>query len=288
MAGDARHSSRSLGIRPGGASAPIPEFVEPEREEEVDAKAAAHASRREWFRSIGEVFGILLVAVIVSVIIKTFLLQAFYVPSGSMETTLNSGDRIFVNRLASDPQDIERGDIIVFFDPNDWLGGAATANPDTSRVRKGVSKALETVGVLPASSGDHLVKRVIGKGGDTVACCTADGLLTINGVAITETYLDAGTAPSQIPFEVQVPAGQLWVMGDNRGNSRDSRQHHLEEGNGFVPESRVVGRAWAVFYPLSQAHLLESGRDVFVNVPDPSASAAALPSRVTTLPATSQ
>ena len=243
---------------------PIPDYLTPEEEEKADAREAASESRRTWVRSVAEFIGLIAIALIVSVVVKTFFIQAFFVPSGSMETTLNPSDRILVNRLADSPEDIERGDIIVFSDPNDWLHTSATDTED-----KGFfARFMETIGLLPASSGQHLVKRVIGVGGDTVACCDAQGRLTVNGVAIDETYLDPGVAPSEFEFSATVPHGQLWVMGDNRSNSNDSRQHQMMDGNGYVPTSRVVGRAWAVFWPYSEAHIIESGRDVFKNVPD--------------------
>ena len=256
------YSRRSPAVMP-----PIPEFVTEDEQAERDARQKARESRRAWFLTILEFFALAAIAVVVTVIIKTFLVQAFYVPSGSMETTLNKDERILVNRLASKPQDIKRGDIIVFSDPDHWLG--PNSMPQERPWYDIGSKVLETVGVLPADSGEHLVKRVIGMGGDTVECCTAEGLLRINGVPVNERYLDPGIAPSEIEFSVKVPKGQLWVMGDNRSNSRDSRQHQLETGNGFVPATRVVGRAWAVFYPLSRIHALADGREVFANVPDP-------------------
>ncbi|MBR5951360.1 MAG: signal peptidase I [Actinomycetaceae bacterium] len=241
---------------------PIPDYLTPEEEAEADAREEASESRRTWFRSVLEFAGLLAVALIVSVVIKTFFVQAFVVPSGSMETTLNPTDRILVNRLADSPQDIKRGDIIVFSDPNNWLSSSSNEAESTF-----ISRVMETIGLLPADSGQHLVKRVIGVGGDTVECCDVNGRLTVNGVPIDETYLDPGVAPSDFEFSVTVPNGQLWVMGDNRGNSYDSRQHHQVDGNGFVPNSRVVGRVWAVFWPYDEIRMIESGRDAFKNVP---------------------
>lgn len=245
------------------AVSPIPDYVTPEEEEAADAREEVSESRRVWLRSVLEFVGLLAIALIVSVVIKTFFIQAFVVPSGSMETTLKPNDRIFVNRLADSPKDIERGDIVVFSDPNNWLTPPASAGE-----RSFISRVMETIGLLPADSGQHLVKRVIGVGGDTVECCDAQGRLSVNGVALDETYLNPGVAPSDFDFSVTVPNGQLWVMGDNRSNSNDSRQHHEMDGNGFVPTSHVVGRVWAVFWPYDEMHIIESGRDVFTNVPD--------------------
>ncbi|MBR6459239.1 MAG: signal peptidase I [Actinomycetaceae bacterium] len=246
---------------------PIPDYLTPEEEEAADAREEASESRRTWLRSVLEFVGLLAIALVVSVVIKTFFIQAFVVPSGSMETTLKPGDRIFVNRLADSPDDIERGDIIVFSDPNNWLSAPADDGESTG-LGSFISRTMETVGLLPADSGQHLVKRVIGVGGDTVECCDVQGRMSVNGVALDETYLDPGIAPSDFDFSVTVPNGQLWVMGDNRGNSNDSRQHHEMDGNGFVPNSHVVGRVWSVFWPYEEMHVIESGRDVFKNVPD--------------------
>jgi signal peptidase I len=108
---------------------------------------------------------------------------------------------------------------------------------------------------------------VIGIGGDRVKCCTAAGNLTVNGVELKETYLDQGVRPSEVAFDVVVPKGKLWVMGDNRSNSRDSRYHASSEGNGFVPVDNVVGRAWAIFYPFSRFGGIPSASSVFSSVP---------------------
>lgn len=222
------------------------EAVDPENEEDAaEEKAEKHSS---WLSNTLEFVSILIVALLISVLIKTFLLQAYYVPSGSMENTLQVGDRIAVNRMARSVEDIHRGDIVVFVDPGGWLA----EQPDTrSGFERVTSNLLQAVGLLPQNTGHHLVKRVIGIGGDNVACCTAEGLLTVNGEPIRETYLKDGEVPSQQEFSVVVPQDHLWVMGDNRSNSRDSRYHELEEGNGFVPVANVEGRAWAIFYPFS-------------------------------------
>ncbi|MBP3223021.1 MAG: signal peptidase I [Actinomycetaceae bacterium] len=252
-----------------GEIPPIPEYIDTELSEEEREKYEEELEyeRRTWMRSVLEFVGILGVALIISVVVKTFFVQAFYVPSGSMESTLVVDNRILVNRLANEPEDIRRGDIVVFSDPNNWLGSHDDDQPWWTDIG---SKSLQAVGLLPASSGDHLVKRVIGIGGDTVECCTVDGYITVNDTPIIETYLDEGVAPSNEDFKVTVPEGQLWVMGDNRDHSKDSRYHNAAESNGFVPVTNVVGRAWAVFYPFSDMHMLEDENDVFDNVPDPS------------------
>ena len=229
------------------SDADVDQEVDPEQAEDDAAEEKAE-KRSSWLSNTLEFMAILIVALLISVLIKTFLLQAYYVPSGSMENTLQVGDRIAVNRMARDSEDIHRGDIVVFVDPGDWLA----EQPDTrSGFEKATSSVLQAVGLLPQNTGHHLVKRVIGIGGDRVACCTDKGLLTVNGEPIEEPYLREGEIPSQQEFSVNVPQDHLWVMGDNRSNSRDSRYHELEDGNGFVPVINVEGRAWAIFYPFS-------------------------------------
>ena len=229
-----------------------------------DNDGAAEESRGSWLRGLVEFVGILALALLFSVLIKTFLMQAYYVPSGSMEQTLQNGDRIAVNRTARDIEDIHRGDIVVFVDPGDWLED----KPDTRNgFQRVTSDVLETIGLLPQDSGHHLVKRVIGVGGDEVACCTDEGLLTVNGEPIEEDYLAEGMAPSLQEFSVTVPQGELWVMGDNRSNSQDSRYHELVEGNGFVPVENVEGRVWSIFYPFSRIGGIEH-TESFDSVPE--------------------
>lgn len=183
-------------------------------------------------------------SLVIATLVRIFLVQAFLIPSQSMEETLLVGDRVLVSKLTTRFGEIQRGDVVVFADPDSWLSpipdqGAATVG---SRVRD----ALQFVGVLPDDSEGHLIKRVIGIGGDTVACCDDDGRVTVNGVAIDESaYLRPGDEPSASPFEVEVPDGELFVMGDHRSNSGDSRV------NGAVPEDRVTGRAFAVVWPIS-------------------------------------
>jgi signal peptidase I len=183
-------------------------------------------------------------SLVIATLVRIFLVQAFLIPSQSMEETLLVGDRVLVSKLTTRFGEIQRGDVVVFADPDSWLSpipdqGAATVG---SRVRD----ALQFVGVLPDDSEGHLIKRVIGIGGDTVACCDDDGRVTVNGVAIDESaYLRPGDEPSASPFEVEVPDGELFVMGDHRSNSGDSRV------NGTVPEDRVTGRAFAVVWPIS-------------------------------------
>jgi signal peptidase I len=202
---------------------------------------------------VRELPGIVITALVISVLIKTFLVQAFYIPSGSMENTLLVNDRVLVNKLADKPDEIHRGDVIVFRDPGGWLNGPQT----TSRggllglVRDG----LVFVGLAPAAGEEDLIKRVIGVGGDKVACCDA-GRVTVNGVPLDEPYLFPGDKPSEQTFSKTVPAGELWVMGDHRSVSEDSRFHTEQPGKGFVPVDDVIGRAFTIVWPLDRARLL--------------------------------
>lgn len=232
--------------------------------QEASAPADAPEATGSWLRSVGEFFLVIVAALVISVLIKTFFVQAFWVPSGSMESTLMPGDRIAVSRMNRGVEDIHRGDVVVFSDPGAWL--ESTEESD-SWFTHTVSEALQAVGLLPQNTGEHLVKRVIGIGGDTVACAGNGAPITVNGVAIDETYLDADVVPSETAFSVTVPEGKLWVMGDNRADSKDSRYHEAVEGNGFVPVENVAGKAFAIFYPLSRFGGLPDGASAFADVP---------------------
>jgi signal peptidase I len=187
------------------------------------------------------------IALVLAVIIKTFLAQAFYVPSESMEKTLMPNDRIIVEKVSSwtggEPQ---RGDIVVFKDPGGWL------NPTQVRTATGpMAKALEAIGLYP--TGGHLVKRVIGVGGDTVRCCDAKGRMEVNGTPLNEGYLAPGDKPSLVPFTINVPKGYIWVQGDHRSDSEDSRYHRGGPAGGAVPVDDVVGRVVALVWPWGHA-----------------------------------
>ncbi|MBM9433000.1 signal peptidase I [Flaviflexus equikiangi] len=214
-----------------------------------------------------ELVTVIAFALVVSVLIKTFLFQAFYIPSSSMTNTLEIGDRIIVNKLADSVDDINRGDIVVFVDPGGWLDDQP--DPDRSALVDGLYTIGETIGLLPRDSGQHLVKRVIGVGGDEVECCSEGGEILVNGVPIDEPYIREGTIPSGMDFHVIVPSGHLWVMGDNRSNSEDSRAHMGAPGGGFVPVDNVEGRVSLIMYPLSRFGGLGDFSAVFEDVPSP-------------------
>ncbi len=193
-------------------------------------------------------------AIIVSLFIKSFLVQFFFIPSGSMENTLQINDRVAVNRIPFLHDNIERGDVIVFRDPAGWL-----ADPDESsgsRVIGAIKDGLVLVGIVPNPAKQYLVKRVIGVAGDQVIA--KDKVLTINGEKTQEPYIFAGNTPSDTDFNVTVPAGKVWVMGDHRGASGDSRVHQDDINNGMVPVEKITGQAFAVIWPLNRLGVISS------------------------------
>ena len=215
-------------------------------------KPAARRGRRK--RSFWREFPILVViALLLAVVIKTYAIQAFFIPSGSMENTLEINDRVLVNKLVYDVRSIHRGDIVVFNGDGSWDPG--TVPTDTNFVVKFAQGFASMFGF--GHPGDILIKRVIGLPGDKVACCDAQGRVTVNGVPLTEgSYLYPGDTPSEIRFNIVVPPGRLWVMGDHRLISDDSRSHLGDPGGGTVPESAVVGRAFVIIWPPSRWRIL--------------------------------
>jgi signal peptidase I len=164
-----------------------------------------------------------------------------------MENTLQVKDRVAVNKIPFISGNISRGDIVVFRDPDNWLPEITetSSNKYVAKLKTG----LVAVGVLPNPAKQYLVKRVIGVAGDHIVCCDKEGLLTINDKPVTEPYIFAGNKPSDMTFDVTVPKGKIWVMGDHRGASADSRYHQEDINKGFVPLSRVTGRVVAVIWP---------------------------------------
>jgi len=202
-----------------------------------------------------EIPALLVVAVIVSLIIKTFLVHFFYIPSGSMENTLQVKDRVAVNKVPFLSREIHRGDVVVFHDPANWL--PTWNNQEGNKYVYKAREILVAVGILPNPAKQFLVKRVIGVGGDNVQCCSAKGKLLVNGKETNEPYIFAGNEPSDMKFNVTVPKGKVWVMGDHRGASADSRYHQDDINKGFVPEPEIVGRVVAVIWPFKNAKLIE-------------------------------
>ncbi|HEX4087379.1 MAG TPA: signal peptidase I [Trebonia sp.] len=186
---------------------------------------------------------IVIAALVLTILLKAFVVQVFSIPSGSMENTLLPGDRILVNKMVYRFRPIDRGDIVVFSGSGSW--DPPTAAPSLW------DRVIGLVGI--AGPGTDYVKRVIGVPGDHVVCCNANGQVTVNGVALSEkSYIYPGASPSQIRFNITVPPGRLWVMGDNRADSDDSRYRISDPGGGTIPESAVVGRAFLIIWPLSR------------------------------------
>jgi signal peptidase I len=185
-----------------------------------------------------------------------------------MFETLQINDRIVVNELVPNVIPLQRGDVVVFKDPGGWLSFNPTKKP-TSLIGHVSEWLLSVTGLSAPDNDQHLVKRVIGVGGDHVICCDAKKHITINGKAITEPYIANGSDASRTPFEVTVPKGSYWVMGDNRGNSEDSRYHPDTPGKGFVASKYVVGRAFIISWPFPHFKWLDNYADVFKNVPAP-------------------
>jgi signal peptidase I len=212
------------------------------------------------------------IAVGIVLMITTFLAKPFSIPSGSMEDTLQVGNRVLVNRAVYHFRGIQRGDIVVFDGSDSFV--PASDVPKRDPITGALVWVGQSIGIVPPDSTDF-IKRVIGVGGDHVTCCDAQGRLTVNGTPLDEgSYLNPGDAPSTQTFDVVVPQGMLWVMGDHRSNSADSRVHMGDPGGGFVPESKVVGRAMSVIWPLSGIQSLEIP-PTFSTVTQPSSTGAA-------------
>jgi len=197
---------------------------------------------------------LVIVALAVSLVIKSFLVQFFYIPSGSMENTLQINDRVAVNKIPFISKSIDRGDVVVFRDPSNWLPEPYADNQN--KVIAKIKEGLVLVGVLPNPAKQYLVKRVIGVAGDNVV--GKDGIVTINGKETDEPYIFAGNKASELDFNVTVPEGKIWVMGDHRGASADSRYHQDDVNNGFVPESKVTGRVLGIIWPIKNVGTVPS------------------------------
>lgn len=194
-------------------------------------------------RGLKEAVVVVAMALILSIGLRTFIFQMFYVPSGSMLETLQIGDKIVASKITKTMRGIDRGDIVVFHDPGDWLSAPVTLDG----WRGDLQRYLTWVGLLPSNSGEDLVKRVVGVAGDRVSCCSPDGRISVNGVVLTEdAYIVAPT--NQLTFDITVPEGRIFVMGDNRGNSQDSR-YHLDVEQGTVPLDEVRGVVHLIIWP---------------------------------------
>lgn len=228
----------------------------------------ADSDRQSWW----DVPVTIAVAVGIVLLITTFVAKPFSIPSGSMENTLQVGDRVLVNRAVYHLRPIERGDIVVFDGSDSFI--PASEVPARNPIVGVLTWLGQSIGIVAPDSTDF-IKRVIGVGGDRVVCCDVDGRVTVNGTPLEETsYLFTGDVPSTQSFDVVVPQGMLWVMGDHRSNSADSRAHLGDPGGGFVPESKVVGRGMVVLWPPSRIGTLPIP-DSFASVAPASAGTAA-------------
>jgi signal peptidase I len=216
-----------------------------------DGKSGTEGKRRRSFWR--ELPVLIVVALVLALIVKSFLVQAFYIPSGSMQNTLAINDRVLINKVVYHLRPIHRGDIVVFDGTGSWDFSSSTGSSNI------FSKAVDELEGLVGISQDPniYIKRVIGLPGDHVVCCNTAGQVTVNGVPLSESsYLYPDNAPSTQKFNITVPAGRLWVMGDHRQISYDSRGHMGDPGGGTIPESGVLGRAFVIIWPPSQVGFL--------------------------------
>jgi len=200
---------------------------------------------------------ILAVALIGSTLLKSFVFQAFYVPSGSMKNTFQISDRFVASRIG---HEIRHGDIVVFYDSAGWMA----SDPEAVALRKStVTRFLKMSGILPSENNEVMVKRAIGLPGDQVTCCDNQQRIMVNGIAINESYLPEGMLPSDISFDVVVPENSLFLMGDNRSHSADSRRFLEHPSGGFVRQDDVIGRAVATIWPLNHVTMHQRQIEVF-------------------------
>jgi signal peptidase I len=223
------------------------------------AAKKAHKTRSFW----RELPVLIVIALAIALLIKTFVVQAFFIPSSSMENTLEIGDKVLVNKLVYDFRSIQPGDVVVFNGAGSWEPVPPAAAPSSDPVVRLYNATLDPLfhsilGLFGTAPGQQdFIKRVIGVPGDHVACCNPSGDVTVNGVALHEqSYLYPGNAPSTQSFSITVPPGRLWVMGDHRSVSYDSRGHMQDPGDGTIPENMVVGRAFMIVWPPSRWRVL--------------------------------
>ena len=238
--------------RPEGEPGPPPE--------DPDEAAISRKRRMSAWRELPI---LIVVALTIALVIKTFVVQPFFIPSSSMEDTLLIGDKVLVNKLVYHFRSIQPGDIIVFNGDGSWNPNPPPAASSSNFLGRAYNDTLgrlfhSIAGLFgtPVGQTDY-IKRVIGTPGDRVVCCTAQGLVTVNGVPLHEqSYLFPGAIPSQIKFSIVVPKGRVWVMGDNRAVSDDSRLRMADPGSGTIPEDMVIGRAFVIVWPPSRWRIL--------------------------------
>jgi signal peptidase I len=252
------------GTGPAGGTGPA-DGTEPGDETELDKKDKPARKGSFW----RELPVLLVIALVIALLIKTFVVQMFFIPSGSMQNTLQIGDRVMVNKLVYRFRSIQPGDIVVFDGNGSWDPEPAAAKPSSDPLVRlwdaSVDRLFHSfVGMFNGAAQDNIfIKRVIGVPGDHVVCCNASGDVTINGVPLTEqSYLYPGNSPGSAPstsagqFNMTVPPGRLWVLGDHRAISADSRLHSQDPDDGTIPESAVIGRAFVIVWPPSRWRFL--------------------------------
>ena len=238
-----------------------PSYPPPRRSRRARARSGSSPRRRRRWIPHRSTILVVVIVVALTALFKTFVIQWFEIPSGSMENTLEVGDEVAVTMY--DAQDLERGDVVVFTDPDHWLDVE-----DPTGLRGVIRDTLVLIHLLPENTGHYLIKRVIGVAGDHIVA-DGRGSLTVNGAPLDETYLKNGTSPSEVAFDVVVPEGFVWVMGDNRSNSADSRYHQDDAHGGFVPIDDVAGVAKVVVWPIGHWRGLGDGHEAFKDVPAP-------------------
>jgi len=214
---------------------------------------------------VRDVLLVLAAAIIVSFLVKTFVIRSFYIPSASMQNTLQIDDHVIVNELVPSLIPVERGDVVVFRDPGGWLDKPGSEN-STNPFAAGVNWVLSLVGLAASDADDFLIKRVIGLPADHVTCCTPFGGIAINGKPLQEPYVWLPEGEQEIRryrFDVVVPNDAVWVMGDSRNHSGDSRYNRDKPGGGFVPMTNIVGRAFFVTWPIGHWSWLDNYSTVF-------------------------
>lgn len=228
--------------------------------------------RRGFWIFLRDVLVIIVIAALVSFLVKSFVVRSFYIPSASMEKTLLVNDRILVDELTPNWSGYSRGDVVVFADPGGWLP-VTPKDPPGPIIVEWFDGLLTLIGLSTSDSEDHLVKRIVGMPGDHVVCCNSLGQITINGASIDElSYLnlpEGDTEASNDPFDVTVPEESIWVLGDNRDRSQDARAHQDLPGGGFVPLDNVVGKAFLTTWPLNRIGTIDGHHDIFNGVPEP-------------------
>jgi signal peptidase I len=210
-------------------------------------------SRLRWLAVMGA-------ALVVMLMVRGFLVQSFYIPSGSMEPTLEPDDRILVNKVSA-ASSLRRGELVVFDGSGSFADPAQAPSSNLGRAVGGALGAMASMLSIQTDQSDY-VKRVVGLPGDQVACCDADGLLTVNDVAVKEPYLFPGDKPSDVTFDVMVPAERIWVMGDHRSDSADSRAHMGDPGGGMVRLDDVIGRVGLVYWPPARSGVVTTPESI--------------------------